>query len=1004
VIHRSNNPFESMKSLPFLLSLLLLFIATDNFAQKRNSASNKVKPVAMTASERIDGAAVLKELKENSLTLQIPLRNIGPTVMSGRVVDIDVDPKDATHFFVAYASGGLWVTYNNGQSFIPIFNQEEVMTIGDIAVDWNHNETIWIGTGEVNSSRSSYSGLGMYIGIKSTANGRDEWTWKRSGLEESHHIGRVVLHPNDNLVAWVAVLGHLYSEDENRGVYKTVDGGKTWKKVLFVSNNTGAVDLVIDPLNPDEIYAATWQRMRSAWNFVGNGIGSGIYKSTDGGEQWSLISHPGQSTVADVKSHFNGTKAASIGRIGLALHHSEKGKFLYAMIDNQDHRPETDVETSSQKELRKTDFISMTKEQFLTLSDSLLEVFLRRNGFEEKLTAASAKRKVKENEIKPAAFYDYLYDANEDLFNTPIVGAEVYVYQEQNKQWKRTHEGYLDDLVFTYGYYFGVIHVSSVDPNKIYIGGVPLLRSNDGGKTFVGINPDNVHVDHHVVWENPSKPGHIINGSDGGVQISYDDGLHFVNCNSIPVGQFYAVQVDNRENYHVYGGLQDNGVWTAPHNAEINESWKITGQNPYREINSGDGMQIMVDDRDPNIVYTGYQFGNYMRSNLLTGETHYLDIRHQLGERPLRWNWQTPILLSSFNQDILYICSNKVHRSTDRGLSFETLSADLTKGAKDGNVPFGTITTISESPLRFGLLAVGTDDEWVHISRDNGYSWENVSTGLPSDYWVSRVVHSAHKLGRIYVSLNGYRNDYFEAMIFLSEDWGKTWKKISTGLPHEPVNVIREDPAHEAILYAGTDHGLYLSINRGISWMQFSADLPRVAVHDLAVQNRERDLLIGTHGRSLFLADIDHIGKLPSIIDSCVFAFEIPQLKRNADWGGNWSKWLEPDIPEIDFVFYSREQRASAEITVKYGDELELARWVQQDIKRGLNIAKYIPAIDAETASKLENAINSGLSSGDVPIKIKKADDGKYYLPKGDYVLNIDLPECPATGSVLTIR
>lgn len=986
-----------------LILLVLMVMNLEPLAQRIGVRITRESQTAATpANERLKSRDIKKSLNEMSLTSQLAPKNIGPTVMSGRVVDIDVDPDDPTHFFAAYASGGLWVTHNNGQSFSPIFDHEASMTIGDFAVDWKNNETIWIGTGEVNSSRSSYSGLGIFIGTKKSDD--DVWTWAHSGLEESHHIGRVILHPDDHQIAWVAVLGHLYSEDENRGIYKTTDGGKSWKRILFVSAITGAVDLVMDPLNPLELYAATWQRTRSAWNFDGQGKGSGVYKTTDGGDTWTLISHVQKPGSDDEPSLFNATKSEYIGRIGLALHHSDQGKFLYAMIDNQDRRPETSEQEPDKVELKKADFKTMRPEDLLALNDSVFDQFLRQNDFDENITAQSAKEMVRRKEITPVAFYDYLYDANEDLFNTPVVGAEVYLYRESTGLWKRTHEEYLDDLVFTYGYYFGVIRVSPHDPGKLYVGGVPLLRSNDGGKSFTGINPDNVHVDHHVIWENPQKPGHLINGSDGGIQISYDDGINFVNCNSIPVGQFYAVQVDNRENYCVYGGMQDNGVWTAPHNAEISEAWKITGRNPYREIISGDGMQIMVDQNNPDIIYTGYQFGNYQRINIATGESKDIRVRHKLGERPLRWNWQTPILLSSFNNDIFYICSNKVHRSTNGGDSFETLSGDLTKGDKGGNVPFGTITTISESPLRFGLLAVGSDDGLVHISEDNGYSWKEISNGLPSGFWVSRIVHSMHKLGRIYVALNGYRNDYFKAMIFVSEDWGKSWKNISDALPLEPVNVVKEDPANDAILYAGTDHGLYFTMDRGTGWMLLSDDLPNVAVHDLAVQHRDRDLLIGTHGRSLWIADIEQVGLLPAVRDSALYLFEIPEVKRGHDWGGNWSKWLEPDIPEIEIIFYSKESRQNVTLNIMYGEDLMLSGLQIDDVRKGLNVVKFEPVVRKEIAEQLELAMNSKKAANDLHVKIRKADDGRYYLPRGEFDVQLNCAGCKSLKTILTIK
>jgi photosystem II stability/assembly factor-like uncharacterized protein len=986
----------------FLLAALLCVVQQVNAQNKKSRSAGGVSNSPTPADVRLGNDVIRQKLAEKSLTKELPLRNIGPTVMSGRVVDIDVNPEDETHFFVAFASGGLWVTHNNGQSFNPLFDHELTMTIGDFAVDWNNNQTIWIGTGEVNSSRSSYSGLGIYIGLRDISGEQEKWTWKHSGLPESHHIGRIILHPENDQIAWVAALGHLYTGDENRGVYKTTDGGKTWTKVLYVGPDCGAVDLVIDPLNPDELFAATWERSRKAWHFKGNGKGSGVYHTTNGGDTWRIISHKAIPLTPDDPSLFGATKSGDIGRIGLAVHNSEKGKFIYAIVDNQAHR-EAEKKEGTGAGLKKGDFLKISKEDFLALNDSLLGSFLKDNRFDEAYTPATVKDMVRRGEIMPVALYDFLYDANQDLFDTPVVGAEVYRYDELTGRWNRTHKEYLDDVVFTYGYYFGVIHASAHDPEKLYIGGVPLLRSNDGGKTFEGINPGNVHADHHTIWENPKRKGHLINGSDGGVQISYDDGKHYVNCNSIPVGQFYAVQTDNADPYNVFGGLQDNGVWMAPHNAVIDESWKIYGKNPYQEIIGGDGMQIMVDQRNPNIIYTGSQFGNYVRADLGKGEIRPIMISHKLGERPLRWNWQTPILLSSFNQDIFYICSNKVHRSTDGAITFETLSGDLTKGAVSGNVPFGTITTISESPLRFGLLAVGSDDGLVHISRDNGYSWQNVTAGLPDNFWISRILHSSHQLGRIYVSLNGYRNDCFTALIYVSEDWGNSWKLISGQLPAEPVNVIKEDPADERILYAGTDHGLYLTLDRGNNWMLLSSALPAVAVHDLAIQHKERDLLIGTHGRSLWIADIEAVGKLPALRDSGNYFFEVRPLEWSNEWGNSWSKWLTLEAPEVEFVFYSATNQENTVLQVMFG-ELTLGTIQVKEAVTGLNFAHWKPSVDENIAEQLQSALNSSSDRKDEPIKIKKADDGEFYLPKGEYEVRLNQPGCSIKSAKLLIR
>lgn len=963
----------------FLL-LAILFLSATAHAQ-RKSQPKQSSPTATSGIERLQSLSNARAAAGESPWRDLPARCIGPTVMSGRVVDLDVNPNNVYHFYVAYASGGLWVTRNNGVSFEPVFDNEAVMTIGDIAVDWAHGEAIWIGTGEVNSSRSSYAGVGVYRVIPvQQQDGSFRYKAEHKGLPDTHHIGRVVVHPSNPNTIWVASLGPLYTSGGQRGVFKTTDGGATWKQTLTPAEGCGAVDLVIDPLNPNVLYAATWNRDRKAWNFKGEGTGSAVWSSADGGTTWKMMSHAGDGITAFVGA----VPAESVGRIGLALHHSLAGHTLFAFIDNQAHRPDTAMKKVDDG-IKKNAFIAMTAEALQAMPDSVLERFLRDNRFEKQYTASSIKADVISGKFKPSALYDYLYDANDDLFNTPIVGAEVYACNPEKSDWKRTHSDYLDDVVFTYGYYFGMIRVSPVDPKKLYIAGVPIIKSDDGGATWKGINPGNVHVDHHALWINPSNSNHLINGSDGGVQISYDDGATYVNCNSPAVGQFYTVQVDDAKPYNVYGGLQDNGVWYASSRTKPNEDWRIRGQNDFKEILGGDGMQVMIDSRDNNTLYTGYQFGNYSRVKLQEQDYMDLSVRHTLGERPLRWNWQTPILLSKFNQDILYICSNKVHRSTDKGETFTTLSSDLTMGERTGNVPFGSLTCIDESKLQFGLLAVGSDDGRVHVSPDNGYTWNDVSVGLPANLWVTRVQFSSHVKGRIYVAMNGYRNDHFEAYIFASDDTGKTWRSIAGNLPKECVNVLREDSKHKDLLYAGTDHGLYVSTNGGAKWETLCADLPAVAVHDLIVQEREEDLVVGTHGRSIWIMDVEPLREFMAQKKEYPLLLSMPALKWRGDWGGNWSKWLEPNLPVAPVAVFSQAP-LKVKIEVRGPDSLWLASLGEVQLRAGYNLVSFDASLPESRVKPLQDAINRGKDVAD-QVQIRRADNGLYYLPKGQYTV-----------------
>jgi hypothetical protein len=504
----------------------------------------------------------------------------------------------------------------------------------------------------------------------------------------------------------------------------------------------------------------------------------------------------------------------------------------------------------------------MTKEAFASLDSKKLDQFLRRNRFPAKYTAEEVKKLIAVDKFTPKAFFDFL-DADDGFTNTGIQGCQVYRSEDAGKSWKKTHEKEIG-IYSTYGYYFGKIYVSPYNDQKVFIFGVPLQMSVDGGKTFKNIDKGNVHSDHHALWINPKKDSHIIDGNDGGANITYDDGEHWFKCNTPPVGQFYAVTTDDAKPYNVYGGLQDNNVWYGPSNNKDDNSWMESGDYPFKSLVGGDGMQVQVDTRDNLTTYAGSQFGNYTRLNRLTkADRKPIHPSHDLGESPLRFNWETPILLSRHNQDVLYFGSNKFHRSLNKGENMETLSNDLTNGKKTGDVPFGSLTCIAESPLKFGLLYVGTDDGNVHLSKDGGYTWTKISAGLPQGLWVSHITASQHKEGRLLLTMNGYRNDHFLPYLFKSEDNGTTWEKIGLDLPFEPLNVVREDPKYDSVLYVGSDGGLYVSLNQGLGFMAWKTGLPSsIPVHDLAIQARENEIVVGTHGRSLFIGSLDPVQQL----------------------------------------------------------------------------------------------------------------------------------------------
>ncbi|HEY1112048.1 MAG TPA: hypothetical protein VGE66_00745 [Chitinophagaceae bacterium] len=805
--------------------------------------------VPTSGADRLKGLQQRQSLERKSTINNVKFRSIGPSVMSGRVADIEANPQDPTEFYVAYASGGLWHTTNNGQSFTPIFDSAEVITMGDIAVNWK-SRTIWVGTGEVNSSRSSYAGIGMY---KSKDNGK---TWQYLGLPESHHIGKVQLHPTDDNTVWVAVLGHLYSPNRERGVYKTTDGGKTWKHTLAVDSNTGVVDLDINPQNPNEVYAAAWYRTRRAWNFEESGRTSGIYKSTDGGNTWTLASKSGSGFPT----------GDHVGRIGLAVY-PKNPQIVYAILDNQQARPDTakkDTAVYALDELK-----NLTIEEFARLNENKLDTLLKRNRLSNKYSAKAVKELVASNKLKPTSLYDYLY-VNTGFEGTPI-GCEIYRSDNGGQNWRKTNEREVP-IFFTYGYYFAKIYVSPYNENKVYALGFSSQVSTDGGRTWKSMDRANVHADHHALWINPERDSHLINGNDGGVNITYDNGENWFKANTPAVGQYYAVAVDNAKPYNVYGGLQDNGVWYLPSETPRNRfagSGLGLDDEATRNLGGGDGMQVQADLRDNTTIYYGSQFGNYSRTNRLNREqTRRITPRHELGEKPLRFNWQAPILLSPHNNDIVYFGSHKFHRSFNQGDTMIALTPDLTTGGKAGDVPYSTLTTISESPIRFGLIYTGTDDGNIHVSKDAGATWNLISSGdrkgrsLPQNLWVSRVTASRHKESRVYTSLNGYRFDDFAPYLYVSEDYGTSWNKVGRDLPAEPVNVVKEDPKNENIIYVGTDGGLYVSFNRGQSFMMWNAGLPKsVPVHDITFQERENEIVLGTHGRSIYIAKLEDVQK-----------------------------------------------------------------------------------------------------------------------------------------------
>jgi photosystem II stability/assembly factor-like uncharacterized protein len=815
--------------------------------------------------------------KDTSIYTNYPVRNVGPVIQGGRITDIAVNEDDPKEFYIAFASGGVFKTTNNGITFLPVFDNQGALTVGDISLAPSNDQILWVGTGENNSSRSSYAGSGVY---KSTDGGN---TWKFMGLESTQHIGRIIVHPENPDIVWVAAAGNLYTHNPERGIFMTKDGGKTWAKTLFVNDSTGAIDLVINPENPDMLWATMWERTRKAWNFKGHGPGSAIYKSTNGGTNWEKA----MTGIEDTEF---------AGRIGLDIC-LEKPNVVYALVDNQ-------LETKSEKkrengELIAADFVEMTEEQLLELDDDKLDDFLKNNSFPEKYNSEKVKEEVKGGKYKPRDIAEFLGDANNALFDTEVKGAEIYRSDDYGSTWKKTHDYQLDGVYFTYGYYFGEVRVAPSNPDRIYIFGVPLLRSDDGGKHFSRADTiGDVHSDHQAMWINPKDSEHLILGNDGGLYMSYDGGAAWNHINNIPAGQFYTVNFDMEKPYNIYGGLQDNGILFGSSRSIPNETknWEF--------LFGGDGMFVIPDPRDFNLVYVGYQFGNYYRINTRTKERSYITPRPDIGESRLRFNWRTPVLMSTHNPDIIYLGANKLFRSMNKAEKWTAISDDLTKDLPNGNVPFSTITCISESTLKFGLLYVGTDDGNLHVSKDGGNSWDLISDNLPQNKWVTSIYPSTFEEGTVFVSLTGYRDDDFKAYVYKSENYGETWTAINGNLDIEAVNTVLQDLVVPNLLFVGTDHGTYISISDGEKW-DLLPQVPNVASYDMAIHPRDHDLIIGTHGRSIYVLPLAPIRKIAESDNSSDFiVFKPGKVRFSKRWGEKRFPYLEAFTPEEKIMYF----------------------------------------------------------------------------------------------------
>ena len=724
---------------------------------------------ATSARDRLESWAEHVRLTETSDFKDLKWKALGPKSQGGRVESIECPAPGSSTIYVGVGAGNLWKSINNGTTWEPIFENESTFAIGDVSIAPSDSNIVWVGTGEVLMARSSFAGTGVF---KSVDAGK---TWRNMGLTDSHHAARVLIDPKDPDTVYVASLGHSYTYNEQRGVFKTVDGGESWEKVLYISEKVGVVEVLMDPEDNRTLYAVAWQRDRKAWNNVESGAGSGIYKTTDAGATWKLL-------------ECGLPRGENVGRFGIAIAPSDP-KIIYALLDNRAMRP-------------------------------------------------GGKR--------------------------PVMG-EMYRSMDKGQTWTKMNESFLPTTI---GYDFCLVRVAPDNPDEIYICGQVLLRSTDAGKTYsrvggkvIHLLPNrakSVHVDNHAMWIDPANANRLLLGTDGGLYMSYDRGATWMHYNNMPTAEFYAIVLDTDEPYKIWGGTQDNGSLCGTSKVELTE-----GIETWTHVTGGDNYFTRVDPTDENTVYYEYQFGGLQRRNMRQGKNKSIRPRAGKDEPRLRYNWMTPYIISHHNPFTLYCGANKLFKSVNRGDDWRCVSGDLTTSPppeKQGDVPYGTITTISESPSKVGLLYVGTDDGNIHVTADDGTNWTKISVDLPKK-WVTRVAASMHDDRTVYATLTGYHEDDFSTYVFVSGDSGRTWKSIAANLPAESVNVIREDPDDADILYIGTDLGIYVSLDKGGRWQSLCSNLPTTAVHDIAIHQSERELVIGTHGRSAFVLDIKSISK-----------------------------------------------------------------------------------------------------------------------------------------------
>lgn len=724
------------------------------------------------------------------LLAEFKWRLLGPSSPAGRVWQVVGDENDPKTFYVCTAGGGLWKSTDNGTTLVPIFDNQTSASTGAVAIARSNSNLVWVGTGEPANTRANSWGDGVY---KSLDGGK---TWAHMGLPESRQISSIVIHPTRPDTVYVAAMGYEWGRNNERGIFKTTDGGKTWNKILFVNDTTGFIDLQADPKNPEVLYAAAWQRFRfGGGDMAESGPESGIYKTLDGGKKWVKLS--------------NGLPREDKSKITLAVARNNS-KIVYAAI--------------------------LTGEP-----------------------APGGKR--------------------------TIDTGGVFRSNDAGQSWQRMNPAMTS-------YYYDRINVDPADDNRIWMPVFDLMVSTDGGKTLVKSNMKHVHNDQHGIWIDPRDSQHLILGGDGGVNISYNRGATWQQA-VLPIGQFYEVAVDNQDPYYVYGGMQDTGHWRGPSQTYDNEG--ITNHDWIKLRFNGDGMPIHTDPTDPNLIYMMQEFGNFSRLDLRTWDRKELqpnaDEARKRGLHPFRYDWTPPMIISQHDSKTLYLGSNYVFKYTDRGAKWEVISPDLTaqqgndwKGNKKdytGYHSYGALFSIAESPRDKDVIWTGSDDGPIYVTRDGGESWIEVSKNLPANAptfaVVGEIEASRYDKGSAYIVYDNHTREDHKPYVYLTADYGKTWTNITGDLPANGSSyVIREDPVNSNLLFVGTEFGVFLTIDKGQHWVQLKNNLPTVAVRAMAIQERDRDLVIGTFGRALWVIDIAPFEELsPRTLGQQAFLFEV---------------------------------------------------------------------------------------------------------------------------------